>query len=56
VALLKEQLAKDGYPDEKISCLHAPIGVDIGAETPGEIAVSILAEMIAVRRRAQTRK
>ena len=30
--------------------LHAPIGVDIGAVTPEEIAVSILAELIAVRR------
>lgn len=35
--------------------LHAPIGVAIGAETPGEIAVSILAEVIAVRRAAAVR-
>jgi xanthine dehydrogenase accessory factor len=51
VALLKEQLAKDGYSEEKVASLHAPIGLDIGAETPAEIAVSIVAEMIAVRRK-----
>jgi xanthine dehydrogenase accessory factor len=55
VALLREQLAKDGFPDEKISSLHAPIGLDIGAETPAEIAISILAEMVFVRRRVQIR-
>jgi xanthine dehydrogenase accessory factor len=32
--------------------LHAPIGLDIGAETHGEIAVAILAELVAHRRRA----
>ena len=29
--------------------IHAPIGLDIGAETPDEIAVSVVAEIIAVR-------
>ena len=53
VALLREQLARDGYSEETIATLHAPIGVDIGAETPGEIAVSIVAEMIAIRRKSR---
>jgi xanthine dehydrogenase accessory factor len=35
-----------------LSRLHAPIGLDIGAQTHGEIAVSILAELVAHRRRA----
>jgi xanthine dehydrogenase accessory factor len=34
--------------------VHAPVGLDIGAVTPAEIAISILAELIAVRRGADT--
>ena len=37
-------------PPECLQRMHAPIGLDIGAVTPQEIAVSILAELIAVRR------
>ena len=51
--LLLEQVRSEGFPAEKIEALHAPIGVDIRAETPEEIAVSILGEMIAVRRNAE---
>jgi len=38
-----------GVPDETIKKIRAPIGLDIGAETPEEIAVSIMAEMLMVR-------
>ncbi len=51
VALLRKRLAAEGFTPEELERLHAPIGLDIGAETPGEIAVSIVAELIAVRRR-----
>jgi xanthine dehydrogenase accessory factor len=38
-----------GLSAEELSRLHAPIGLDLGARTPGETAVSIVAEVIAVR-------
>lgn len=43
-------LLEAGVPKERIATVHAPIGVEIGAETPEEIAVSIAAELVAVRR------
>ncbi len=49
IAVIKE-LEKGGLPRESFEKLHAPMGLDIGAITPEEIAVSVAAEMIAVRR------
>jgi len=46
-------LEKEGYSAEEFECVHAPVGLDIGALSPEEIAVSITAELIAVRRNAQ---
>ncbi|MFP4198324.1 MAG: XdhC family protein [Halanaerobium sp.] len=45
-----DQLRKDGISESKLSGVHAPIGIDIGSETPAEIAVAIAAEIVAVRR------
>src|SRR5216683_3083186 len=45
-------LEKDGIAPEKFTGVHAPVGLDIGALTPEEIAISITAELIAVRRGA----
>ncbi len=45
-----ENLRRKGVPPEKLERVHAPIGLDIGALTPEEIAVSIIAEIIQVRR------
>jgi xanthine dehydrogenase accessory factor len=45
-----ERLRRAGFTDQELARIHAPIGIDIGAKTPAEIAVSILAEIIAVRR------
>lgn len=50
VARVYEQLAEEGVDPERFAHVHAPIGLDLGAVTPQEIAVSILAELIAVRR------
>ena len=47
-------LESEGEPAEKIERVHSPVGLDIGALTPEEIAVAIVAEMIAVRRNAAT--
>jgi xanthine dehydrogenase accessory factor len=49
-----ERLAGQGWTDEEIARIHAPIGIDIGAEQPAEVAISILAEMIRVRYGAGT--
>ena len=46
VAIVKEQLEEETGETEKLARLHAPIGLSIGAETPQEIAVSIIAEII----------
>jgi xanthine dehydrogenase accessory factor len=45
-------LEKEGIAMEKFQRVHAPVGLEIGALTPEEIAVSIVAELIAVRRNA----
>jgi xanthine dehydrogenase accessory factor len=45
-------LEKEGYSNEEFERVHAPVGLDIGALSPEEIAVSITAELIAVRRNA----
>ena len=45
----RERLRAAGVDDEHLARLHAPIGLNIGGETPEEMALSILAEMVAVR-------
>ena len=42
-------LRESGYSNQDLERVHCPIGLDIGALTPAEIAVSIVAEMITVR-------
>ena len=52
---LKAALAERGITQERLSRLKAPAGLDLGAITPDEIAISILAEIVAVRRGRQIR-
>src|ERR1700731_1702827 len=47
------ELTKEGIPAELFDRVHAPVGLDIGAITPEEIAVAVTAELIAVRRHAE---
>ena len=46
-------LEKEGYREEEFERVYAPMGLDIGALAPEEIAISIVAELISVRRNAQ---
>ncbi len=50
IARVYEALVAEGVDPERFAKVHAPIGLDLGAVTPQEIAVSIVAELIAVRR------
>ena len=49
IAMVYENLKEEGFTQKDIDRVRAPIGLDIGAETPEEIAVSIVAELISVR-------
>ncbi len=46
---MRDQLLSRGFSKEQIARIHSPVGLDIGAESPEEIAVSIAAEWIACR-------
>ncbi len=56
VALTAKALRDWGVGDDAIARMHAPVGLSIGADTPEEIAVSVVAEMIAVRRAGTRRR
>lgn len=51
-----EMLMQEGYEKEKLDRIHTPIGLNIGGVTPAEIAISIMAEIIACKRMPQTGK
>jgi len=50
VSTVLRHLAEEGFPADALERVYTPIGFDIGAETPEEIAVSIIAEIICLRR------
>jgi xanthine dehydrogenase accessory factor len=49
------KLRRDKVPDELLKRVTTPIGLDIGAETPAEIAVSTMAQIIMVRKKTTGR-
>lgn len=56
VAIVMNELKEKGYDQQRLNRIHAPIGFDIGAQTPSEIAISIIAEVIAAKRKKQGEK
>src|SRR5205085_6441038 len=52
VIAVYRELENEGVAHEKLERVHAPVGLDIGAITPEEIAVAIVGELIAIRRHA----
>lgn len=48
-AFTKKGLLEQGVPEERIDTIHSPVGLELNAETPEEIAVSIMAEIIMLR-------
>lgn len=46
VTIIRQNLLKDGYSEERLDKLYMPIGLDIGSETPEEIAISIIGEIM----------
>ena len=51
---VKERLLRKGISPQILDAVHSPIGLEIGAETPEEIAISILAEIIEAKRGARS--
>ncbi len=49
-AMVRQWLARDGFSPEQIQRLQSPVGLDIGAETPEEIAISIVGQLVEQRR------
>lgn len=50
------QMREIGVPEEKLARVHSPMGLELNAETPEEIAVSIMAEIIMLRNRGSGRQ
>jgi xanthine dehydrogenase accessory factor len=49
-SIVIDRLREAGIPEEQLTRIHAPIGLDIGAVSPEEVALAILAEIVATRR------
>ena len=48
--LVLDYLAAEGIPEEKLAKISAPAGLDLGATTPEEVALSIMSQIVALRR------
>jgi xanthine dehydrogenase accessory factor len=52
-AAVKAVLASQGVAPERLDAIHVPVGLDIGARTPGDVAISIVAQIVAAAPRAR---
>ena len=48
---IRKRLAGDGFSDEEIARMTSPIGIDIGSHTPAEIAISVAAQLVMLRKK-----
>jgi xanthine dehydrogenase accessory factor len=55
IKIITDTMKQKGFDDVAIGNVHAPIGIPIDAETPQEIAISIVAELVAVKNRSSTK-
>lgn len=55
IGLFVETLARDGFTPDDFERIYSPVGLEIGSETPEEIAISIAAELIAVKKNLDIR-
>ena len=49
-SIVIDRLRESGVPEEQLKNIHAPIGLDIGAVTPEEVALAVMSEIVAARR------
>lgn len=56
VTLTRSLLERWGVAPERLDAMHAPVGLSIGADTPEEIAISVVGEMISIRRAGSRRR
>jgi len=54
VRVILDEIEKEGTDKKKLDAVFSPIGLDIGAETPEEIAIAIISEIISIRRKGES--
>ena len=53
--LIYKSLMEEGFSEQRLKAVHSPIGIDIGAETPEEIGISVVGELVKERARLKAK-